>query len=49
MPDASKVSLNLFRKNLMPGGLASIATPRLLNQCSARLDNIPNAIPNARS
>ena len=47
MPDASKVSLNLFRKNLMPGGLASIATSRLLNHVV--LDNIPNVIPNARS
>ena len=35
MPDASRGSLNLFRKNLMPVGLASIATSRLLNQCSA--------------
>ena len=35
MPDASRGSLNLFRKNLMPVGLASIATPRLLNQCWA--------------
>ena len=35
MPDASRGSLNLFRKNLMPVGLASIATHRLLNQCSS--------------
>ena len=35
MPDASRGSLNLFPKNLMPVCLASIATPRLLNQCSA--------------
>ena len=34
MPDASRGSLNLFRKNLMPVGLASIATHRMLNQCS---------------
>ena len=35
LPDASRWSLNLFRKNLMPVGLASIATSRLLNQYSA--------------
>ena len=35
MPDASRGSLNLFPKKLMPVGLASIATPRLLNQCNA--------------
>ena len=35
MTDASRGSLNLFRKNLMPVGLASIATSRLLNQCNA--------------
>ena len=35
MPDASRGSLNLFPKNLMPVGLASIATHCLLNQCSA--------------
>ena len=36
MPAASKGSLNLFRNNLMPVGLASIATSPLLIQCSAR-------------
>ena len=35
MPDASRGSLNLFPKNLMPVGLASIATSSLLNQCNA--------------
>ena len=35
MPDASRGSLNLFPKKLMPVGLASIATFRLLNQCNA--------------
>ena len=33
--DASRGSLNLFPKKLMPAGLASIATSRLLNQCNA--------------